>query len=416
MSKKQNIVFWCVAIVILTLYNLTPPIDSFDTPYYLLAGENFWHGRIDCLRTPVYPLLLKCSSELFGYKGMAVVLTILQSLLYIISLVSLKRISEKAIKNSYLRFALLLFYVICIAPGWCNELLTESLSISGMIIMVDCILSYIEQSKINCIIFIHLMLLFLVFLRPTFIIFFAILPMVWIYQLFHFKQYIHNSIALILTIACIICFTGYCKSFQREYGLFGSTSTLVFNKIYDAKRGGYWDVKAIQTIESREWIEQFDGTSYSNYSDVYSLINNHPEALPHINKGCDDMISAHKFDFYRYRAQLLASSFDKRFLAAVNTETTLSSVLFLTTLFLSFPLSLFYLFTIIVTIFLFIHTLKQKKINPTLSLLTIIILAHTLGVILTASDAFERVLLPVYPLFLVLIGISLEKAELIIKQ
>ena len=57
LSHTQTVIFWLIAIVVLTLYNLTPALNSFDTEYYILAGQNFLDGKIDCLRTPVYPLL-----------------------------------------------------------------------------------------------------------------------------------------------------------------------------------------------------------------------------------------------------------------------------------------------------------------------------------------------------------------------
>lgn len=57
-----SIWFWVLTIVVLTLYNLTPSIGGFDVPFYFLAGEHLWDGQNDCLRTPVYPLLLKASN------------------------------------------------------------------------------------------------------------------------------------------------------------------------------------------------------------------------------------------------------------------------------------------------------------------------------------------------------------------
>lgn len=36
-SHNQTVIFWLIAIVVLTLYNLTPALNSFDTEYYILA-------------------------------------------------------------------------------------------------------------------------------------------------------------------------------------------------------------------------------------------------------------------------------------------------------------------------------------------------------------------------------------------
>ena len=239
---SRNIFFWFVAILVLTLYNLTLALNTFDTEFYILAGQNFLDGKIDCLRTPVYPLLCQAFIKLFGTEGLPVAMTIFQSLIYLISLFSLLKIAEFTIKNNTIRNTTLFFYILCIAPAWCNELLTESLCISGCVIMTDLVLSYIRKPSIVKNISLHLFLLFLVFLRPTFIIFFAILPVIW---LIHRTQLKYKTFSFVLTIACVLCFGAYCSAYKNIYGKFGTSSALVVNKIYDAQRGGYWDPSSV---------------------------------------------------------------------------------------------------------------------------------------------------------------------------
>ena len=158
--NNNNLLFWPVTILVLTLYNLTPALNSFDTEYYILAGQNFLDGKIDCLRTPVYPLLCQAFIKLFGIEGLPTAMTIFQSLIYLISLVSLQHIANYTIKNKTIRFITLTFYILCIAPGWCNEVLTESLCISGCVIMTDLVLSFIYKPTIAKNIALHLFLIF----------------------------------------------------------------------------------------------------------------------------------------------------------------------------------------------------------------------------------------------------------------
>lgn len=404
---SHSIIFWLVAIIILTLYNLTPALNSFDTEYYILAGQNILDGKIDCLRTPVYPLLCQAFIKLFGIEGLPTAMTIFQSLIYLVSLVSLQHIANYTIKNNAIRNIILFFYILCIAPGWCNEILTESLSISGCVIMTDLVLSFIYKPSLAKNIALHAFLILLVFLRPTFIIFFAILPVVW---LFHRTQLKYKIISLVLTIVCILCFGAYCSAYKNVYGRFGSSSTLVFNKIYDAHRGGYWDTSSVTNPESKKWIDYIDENYTGNYDIFYRTFMNNPESMVPIADGCDEMINAHKSDWQEYRIHLFASSCDKRMQAAVNTHTPLSSALFFSSLFLSFPLSLFYLISIISVIALLVYFIINKTIPIGHFLIIAVIIAYTVGIVLYTSDSHERSLLPVYPLFVILLGTVFEKA------
>lgn len=409
MSKQRNNIFWSVAIVVLTLYNLTPSLNGFDTQFYILAGENLWNGHIDCLRTPVYPLLCKILSLLFGQNGLHPAMTILQSSVYLLSLCRLKHLAEMTIKNEAIRFALLLFYVSCIAPGWCNEIMTESLSISGTIIITDLVVSFIKKTTTKTNVLIHSILLLLVFLRPTFVLFLMLLPLLWLYRLLTCKPNKHLCVALALSFFSIFCFVGYCHAYKQEFGHFGATTTFVFNKIYDAHRGGYWDPSSVKNKQAQAWIEYIDHQYDGTYAPTYFTIMNHPESLVLINRGCDDIIKAHRKEYLDYRTKLFVNSFDKRLLAAVNTHSPLSAILFVSSLFLSFPVSLFYLVTIMAIVSLIIYVFRNRQIPVIPSFLILIVFAHSVGIIITTSDAFERVLLPVYPVFIVLLGIIIDK-------
>lgn len=134
---KQDRIFWGVAVLALTLYNLTPSIEGFDIAYYISAGDNLLRGRLDCLRTPTYPLILGLLKSLIGTRGMAIAVTILQSLAYLISVRCLLYLIRKTVKNNIVRWTTAYYYVLVLAPALCNELATESLSISGCMIFVD---------------------------------------------------------------------------------------------------------------------------------------------------------------------------------------------------------------------------------------------------------------------------------------
>lgn len=88
--------FWIITIVILTLYNITPSIGGYDVPYYFLAGEHLWNGELDCLSTPVYPLLLKVFGVCFGGNGGIAGIIVLQSVVYILDFCRIIEINHHA--------------------------------------------------------------------------------------------------------------------------------------------------------------------------------------------------------------------------------------------------------------------------------------------------------------------------------
>lgn len=406
-KKSYSPWFWIITIVILTLYNITPSIGGYDVPYYFLAGEHLWNGELDCLRTPVYPLLLKVFSVCFGDKGSIAGIIILQSVVYLISVASLKSITTQVIKNQKIQYAVMLLYVLCVAPGWCNEMLTESLSISGCVIITDLIVRYIKKSTYSLSFAIALLSIILVFLRPSFIFLFAILPFLWIVLWIRKKQRLLQSISLILMLLCATSYFAYCKAYEKEYGVFTSSISFVCNDIYNLKRSGVWNIERVTNPQTKQLMRGIEASV--NYEPIYQAVMNDHKSLSSIIQGCNEMNTGNEKQLREHQIKITAVSFDKRFSASVNTQTPISSALFASSLFLSLPLSLFYFIVVISLLALMIYFFLKKNIPLTATTIILFTAAQCFGIVLYASEAHERLLLPVYPLFLVLLGITLEK-------
>lgn len=406
-KKSYSPWFWIITIVILTLYNITPSIGGYDVPYYFLAGEHLWNGELDCLRTPVYPLLLKLFSVCFGDKGGIVGIIILQSVVYLISVASLKSITTQVIKNQKIQYAVMLLYVLCVAPGWCNEMLTESLSISGCVIITDLIARYIKKSTYSLSFAIALLSIILVFLRPSFIFLFAILPFLWIVLWIRKKQRLLQSISLILMLLCATSYFAYCKAYEKEYGVFTSSISFVCNDIYNLKRSGVWNIEKVSNPHTKQLFAQIENSI--NYEPTYREIDNNHKSLPALVEGCNEMMVGNEKILREHQIKITATSFDKRFSAGVNTHTPLSAVLFASSLFLALPLSLFYSIVVISLLALMVYFIQKRSIPLIATVIILFTAAQCIGIVLYASEAHERLLLPVYPLFLILFGKTFEK-------
>lgn len=406
-KKTYSHLFWIITIAVLTLYNLTPSIGGFDVPYYYLAGEHLWNGELDCLRTPVYPFLLKVFDVCLGHKGGIAGIIILQSIVYLISVSSLKSITTQVIENRKIDYAVMLLYVLCVAPGWCNELLTESLSISGCVIIADLIIRYIKKPTFGISLAIALLTVLLVFLRPSFIFLFAILPFVWVVLWFRKKQRLLQTASLALTLMCISCYFVYNKAYQKEYGVFTSSISFVCNDIYNLKRSGVWNIEKVSNPQTKQLFDQIENSI--NYEPTYREIDNNHKSLPAIVEGCNEMKAGNEKTLREYQIKITAASFDKRFSAAVNTHTPLSAFLFASSLFWALPLSLFYSIVVVSLLALTVYFIQRRSFPLIATVIILFTAAQCVGIVLYASEAHERLLLPVYPMFLVLLGLTLEK-------
>ena len=300
----------------------------------------------------------------------------------------------------------MLLYVLCVAPGWCNEMLTESLSISGCVIITDLIVRYINKSTFSLSFAIALSSIMLVFLRPSFIFLFAILPFVWIVLWIRKKQRLFQSISLILMLLCVTSYFAYCKAYEKEYGVFTSSISFVCNDIYNLKRSGAWNIERVTNPQTKQMMREIEASV--NYEPIYQAIMNDHKSLSAIAKGCNKMKTGNEKQLREHQIKITAVSFDKRFSASVNTLTPISSALFASSLFLSLPLSLFYSIAVISLLALIIYFFQKKSIPLTATTIILFTAAQCFGIVLYASEAHERLLLPVYPLFLVLLGIALE--------
>lgn len=411
---SQKLFLWVISVFILTLYNLTPSIDGFDTPYYFLAGENVWNGTIDCLRTPVYPFLLKLFNVCFGDKGGVIGIIILQSIVYLVSVASLQNISRHIINNPLIRNTVCLLYVVCVAPGWCNELLTESLSISGCIIITDLICRYIRKPSWQFSIVIFFLTILLVFMRPSFIFIFAILSIVWTVLWIRKNNRTIQVISLSLTILCATMYLGYCKAYEKEYGVFTSSLSIICD-LYNLKQSDTWDLEKVNNPQVREVLYKIDKKWCGNYCPIYDEVNSNHKNLQYIVLGCNEMKKGAEKNMLMLQLKIITESFNKRFNASVNTHTLLSAILFISSLFLALPLSLFYSIVVISCVALTIFILKKREIPLMATVLVLFTSAQCAGILLYASEAHERLLLPVYPIFLILLGIMVEKCLILCK-
>ena len=178
----------------------------------------------------------------------------------------------------------MLLFVVVISPAWCNEIATESLSLSGCIILVDQVVRFYDSKRWNIGVVLHILLLFLVFLRPTFVLFFAILPFLWIWKMIETRQVCASMMfALVSTMICTGCFLLYNRSYEKQYGKQTSTISFECNTVYNLKRSGCWDVNVVSDPQAEKICKKIDEEYTCNYEPLYWIVDSIPGSLPLIS-------------------------------------------------------------------------------------------------------------------------------------
>jgi hypothetical protein len=406
-NSNPLFIIYLVAVVVLTAFNCTPALESFDTAFYLRAGEKLWHGEMDCLRTPVYPLLLKVCSMPGDGRWLHLLMTLLQSGVYLLSVYFFYDLLRRLVHKEGIAFWVTLFYVLLPAAGWCNELLTESLSISLMIILTHQLVCFLQHPKWQCALWACLLLLVMVMLRPNFIAFFAILLVIWIWQWIATKEHIY-ALALAFLLIPMSGYWGYCKAFENKYGLFSASAATLSCDLYNLTRSETWDITCLTDSNEIALCRALEAKQDPSYVTTFNMIESTHNTKT-LASACKVMKEHHQKEYMEYKAEVFITSWNSQFMPAVNTHTTLSTLLFFLSGFIAIHLSLMYLFIFFLAMALICHICGQKKIPILIVLLWCIVAAQCVGIPLKGSDSYARLLMPAYPVFLCLLGWGLDK-------
>ena len=228
------------------------------------------------------------------------------------------------------------------------------------------------------------------------------------------KQRLLQTVSLALTLLCGLYFFAYCKAYEKQYGVFTSSISFVCNDIYNIKRSGVWNIDKVSNPQTKQLIGKIEESV--NYEPIYQAVQDDHRSLSAIVEGCNEIKAGCERQLLEHQIRITAASFDKRFNASVDTSTPISSMLFAGSLFLALPLSLFYSIVCISSLALLLYIVRKRSIPVIATAIILSTAAQCIGIVLYASEAHERLLLPVYPLFLVLSGMAFEKFNEFAKQ
>ena len=268
--SKELLIIYSLAILEAILLLIGPGakyMNEIDTLSYMDAWEVFSGGNIDLLRTPVYPVIIGILKELFGIPACYWVTVFVQHIVYLLSIGIFHSTISRFVTSERISFWITLFYAIFPAYTFNNNwILTQSFAISGCVFLIYMIVKLREKPTIINGSLFTLILMFLLFLRPSYLYLLPVLAVTW-FLCFLEKQRRAATIGLVgvfITTTCALC---YMKAFERQHGLFAFSGIGVKNQFSIAQDAGFID-------SSSQLVTDFN----TIYAAIYPLHHNWAEA------------------------------------------------------------------------------------------------------------------------------------------
>lgn len=256
-NKVSPIFFVCaVFAVLLGLLAGPPEWIQWDTASYIKAGNVFLKGEMDAFRTPVYPLIISFFRMFLG-DWFSTGVIVLQVLVFVLSVYCFSILCSHFLKSRLAYNVVVAMYAF--HPTmliWQKLILTESLSVSVMVIFIYLLMRFIRKNDYYSVLFSQVALIFLVFLRPSFIYLIPLNFIFWGYWIVK-KRFIHSLIGIVGGLIITISFWGYCSSFEKQYGVWSSSNVSDVNQFWILSEAGLIDFDAIPNEQMRIDVERF---------------------------------------------------------------------------------------------------------------------------------------------------------------
>ena len=378
-------------------------LNTPDSITYINAWDNYSMGKLDMLRTPIYPLFLGVIKVIFGERLFCIVAVCIQHLIFLISISYFYKLAQFLSNSIDIAFWLTLFYAI-IPPitTWNNYILTESFAISGTILLVYATIKIFEEIKVAYIFFFTVQLTILVLLRPALIYMLPVFAVIWFYFLFKKKAAIGIG-GLCGVFIATICLLTYMKAFEKEYGLFASSSVNTVNQTHISRQYGLLNPDVIDDSKLKEGIiESYE--KYGREMEDYELAGKEAGRVFRdfdLKMKNDAIYASYKSNpvlwVKKCFGRLYRSAKKSLFLTLAGGFATVFDMI-------GFNLNTLYLFLIIYTLLLSYWTLFKRELPVVSFLLYMLGVSNIIVSIIGAQGEWERLILPSMPLYLLMFG------------
>ena len=373
---------------------------DYDTNSYISAWNNISSLRIDIWRTPVYPLFIGITQKCFGsYYLMAG--TIIQHLVFLISILYFYKSALLIIDSRRIAVYTTAVYALypCYATWNCFNL-TEPFAIYSMVFTLYCAITAYRNNSTFHIVAFGFWILFQIFLRPAQIYILPVFLLGWIMLLIKERKVSTipiGGITSIIFASCLMLI--YMFEFKRTYGVFSPCGVGIVNKYYIARRDGTLTYNNIRDIKFRKYIAERDKLFQKSKGTNIDLFIEAQDAVYTFGA---NKISLYDKTTFSSRTKSIIQRFhnasqDKLLDTFIKKFSIITDII-------GFRINLIYYLLIIYPIALAYSWKKRNTDICFSSILYLLGASHLFIIIVACQNVWGRLILPVTPIYLLMIG------------
>ena len=386
-------------------------INFYDTASYFAAAENIVSGKADLLRTPLYPLFLYACRSVSEEHVNRIVVTV-QMVVFYLSIFVFFKLLERFTSNKVMLTVGTVFYGCMSSVIVFNTyMLTESLSVSGTVLLCYLIVLFSEKRKPGLLTACAVLALILTMIRPSMIFLYVVvaLAMVPLFAgIIRKRTFKWGIVPVITLISCVALLFGYMAKNKKDNNYFGLSYVSEMNRFYDVIQADIWQDNSDRAVVDSLQAKINDnigvlGAAIQTEEEIRDMEGN-PERITEFNK---EAISGHKKEYLYFllKKTLLMGNTKTQYNLTNDTQfysENANTEFIWPGDFIDFNINFTYLVCLVSFIVILDVLFKRKKLLKGELLITLVILGQ-LGVnILSGPAEFHRLNVICYPLTLLL--------------
>ncbi len=382
-----------------------------DSQSYLDYAESVLEGPLHKSRTPIYPILIKIIKSIYGDEQLYNGIVYIQYFIMFISIIIFYFTIKKLTNNKKIYIISTLIYGICpFIFLWNNLVLTESISISAIVLLSYLTISYIKKPTKLFAVILGIYPFLLVMIRPAFIYVVVLYIVFWILKILMDKENREKHIVGIIFIGISIIFILiYCTLMKNIYGVFGLSRVSYINKhisILDSNT--YYKADNKEILNDIENIKKQEGEDVNKFilnnklSEIYST----DQLIQFFNNAKDN----NRLEYFKYMIQKFIKLGQENF-GTSYVSTKNNSDLFEQIGYATFPVTFYHVYVLIVVsiIYLLKNLIKNKKIDYVYAFFTFMIFANVFISIVGAPYETQRLVSASIPIILMQVSYIMSK-------